>query len=129
MSCGSSTPSAPPNTHASCSTVSERPNAEARDAFGQVALDHRVQGDLRQRAARRAEQRRPRAAVPIPGRNAAATGGGRRDADGGQDQGVGVVEALPRAEGVAGERPDPRGRADQADERELPGRARSRSAP
>ena len=32
--CGSSTPSAPPNTQASCSTVSERPNAEARDSSG-----------------------------------------------------------------------------------------------
>src|SRR6266498_696852 len=31
---GSSTPSAPPNTHASCSTVSERPNADARDSSG-----------------------------------------------------------------------------------------------
>ena len=34
MSCGSSTPSAPPNTQASCSTVSERPNADARDSSG-----------------------------------------------------------------------------------------------
>ena len=34
VSCGSSTPSAPPVTQASCSTVSERPNAEARDSSG-----------------------------------------------------------------------------------------------
>ena len=93
-------------------------------AFGQVALDHGVQGDLRQRAAGRAQQGRHRgrvirAGIAVPAAVAAMRGG--------QHEGVGVVERCraPRASPTNDPIPPP---PDQADQRELPV-ARSRSAP
>ena len=67
------------------------------------------------------DQRRRRPPCRCPGRSGRDGRGGRGDADGGQDQGVGVAEPLTGADRVADERPHPGGRADHADEHQLPG--------
>ena len=83
----------PPDTQASCSTVSERPNAEARERSGRSRCTTASSATLAS-ALHVAATSAVTAAVPMPGRNAANGRGGGRDADDGQDQRVGVVEPL-----------------------------------
>ena len=121
MSCGSSTPSAPPDTQASCSTVSERPNAEARDSSGR---------------SRWTTASRPTLASALQVAADSADDGGRADA--GQDAAAAAAAAAatPTADSTSASEwpnrcrepialptndPDPRGGADHADEHELPG--------
>ena len=75
---GSSTPRAPPNTHASCSAVSERPNAEERAASGMSVWMEESSATLPSALAIAAISANTAAIQRVP-RNAATTAADRAD--------------------------------------------------